>query len=163
MVKAKLPYFFALSAEARHPGHPLFHPHAVETVHVVDQDTFLRAADNAGVFEGSQQLGRGGDVNAQHISNLLNRDLAWDKATAVIGNVAGIAEFLQPHGQAAGSRGVACSRQAVRHLGKVDVAAVHELVKDLGVFLGNFIQLSLREYEQDGVFGGNMACLVFAD
>ena len=132
MVKAKLPYFFALSAEAQQLGHPLFHPHAVEAVHVVDQDAFLRAADNAGVFKGSQQLGRGGDVDAQHVSDLLDRNLARDEAAAVIGNVAGIAEFLQPHGQAAGSRGVACSRQAVRHLSKMDMAAVHELVEDLG-------------------------------
>ena len=132
MVKAKLPYFFALSAEARQLGHPLLHPHTIEAVYIANQDALLRAADNAGVFKGCKQLGRGGDVDAQHVGYLLNRGLARDKAAAVIGNVAGIAEFLQPHGQAAVSRGVACSRQAMRHLSKMDMAAVHELVEDLG-------------------------------
>ena len=42
------------------------------------------------------------------------------------------------------------------------MAAVHVLVEDLGVFLGNLIELSLRKYEQDAVFRRHMAGLVFS-
>ena len=54
----------------------------------MNQDALLRAADNAGVFEGSQQLGRCGDVNAQYAGmrsdvGLASSDWACDTVSSL--------------------------------------------------------------------------------